>query len=353
METTNVIIVTEDTTTGAATIEVLPLQAETSSNIVTEIIEAILDPAADEVETDTVELSEQTTTSTTYNSMEAELAEMVEETTVTSEAYFDNTAAAGLDASATNNVWATGTASDAASVTFSPEAASSEAASEAVPAIDPATQAHASVAAEAQAQADEAVARGDYEAAAYHREVAENESYAAGDYSNLHGSTSTELENADWQQEQANYYEQQQSQYAQAGDYEAAREAASNAAYAHQNADWQAGGSDHSGQAQLEEHQMDWAVWEEGNANYYAQQSEAYAAQGDYDNAATYAAEAAEHQVAADYHGDLGEHGSSTAVYDPASEVTADTSYSSYDYSSSYSSAYDSAAYDSSSSYSE
>jgi hypothetical protein len=349
METTNVIIVTEDTATGAATIEVLPLQAETSSNIVTEIIEAILDPTADEVETDTVELSEQTATSTTYSSMEAELAEMVEETTVTSDALFADTVAAGLDTSATNSVWTTGTASDAASVTFSPEAASSEASSE----IDPATQAHASVAAEAQAQADEAVARGDYEAAAYHREVAENEAYAAGDYGMLHGSNSTQLENADWQQEQANYYEQQQSQYAQAGDYEAAREAASNAAYAHQTADWQAGGSDHSGQAQLEEHQMDWAVWEEGNANYYAQQADYYAAHGDYDNAATYAAEAAEHQAAADYHGDLGTHGNAWGVYDPSSEVTHDTSHSSYDYSSSYSSAYDTSSYDSSSSYTE
>jgi hypothetical protein len=101
----------------------------------------------------------------------------------------------------------------------------------------------------------------------------------------------------------------------------------------------------------MEQHQMDWAIWEEGNANYYAQQSEAYAAQGDYDNAATYAAEAVEHQAAADYHGDLGEHGSSMA--DPASEVTADTSYSSYDYSSSYSSSYDTSTYDSSSSYTE
>jgi tetratricopeptide (TPR) repeat protein len=333
METTNVIIVTEDTTTGAATIEVLPMPTETSSNLVTEIIEAILDPAGDDVETDAMESNDSTVAATTY-SVEADALD-----TTASVAAFDTTAPTGFEASAMNATFAT--ASDAASVISSSDAATE---------IDAATQAHADAAAAAQAQADEAVARGDYEAAAYHREVAENEAYAAGDYSGLQGSDSTELENAAWQQDQANYYEQQQAQHAQAGAYEAAREDAANAAYAHGNADWQAGGSDHSGQAQLEQHQMDWAVWEEGNADYYAQQADAYAAQGDYDNAATSAAEAAEHQATADYHGDLGEHGGSMAVYDPASEVTADTSYSSYDYSSSYdaSSSYSSADYSSS-----
>jgi hypothetical protein len=72
---------------------------------------------------------------------------------------------------------------------------------------------------------------------------------------------------------------------------------------------------------------MDWAVWEEKNADYYASQAETYAAEGDYDNAATYAAEAGEHQAAADYHGTLGEHGGAMAVYDPSAEVTHDASY--------------------------
>jgi len=145
----------------------------------------------------------------------------------------------------------------------------------------------------------------------------------------------TELEQADWQQDQAAYYEQQ-ARHAQAGDYEAAKEDAANAAWYHGNADYQAGGEDHSGQARLEEHQMDWAVWEEGNADYYTGQAEAYAAQGDYDHAATYAAEADQHQAAADYHGDLGEHGGPLAVYDPSSEITHDASddYSAADYSS-------------------
>ncbi len=329
METTNVIIVTENTATGAATIEVLPMPTETSSNVVTEIIEAILDPTGDEVEADTMELNDSTVTAYTSVAPDAFDATASFET-------FD--ASSTVDASAMNATDATGTASDAASVITSSDAT---------------TEVDAATAADAQAQADEAVARGDYEAAAYHREVAENEAYAAGDSSSLHGSDSTDLQNADWQQDQANYYEQQQAQHAQAGDYEAAREDAANAAYAHGNADWQAGGSDHSGQAQIEEHQMDWAVWEEKNADYYADSANAYAAQGDYDNAATYAAEATEHQAAADYHGDLGEHGGSMAVYDLASEVTADTSYSSYDYSSSYASSYDTSTYDSSSSYSE
>ncbi len=47
----------------------------------------------------------------------------------------------------------------------------------------------------------------------------------------LHGSDSTELETAAYQQEWAEYYEQQEAQHAQAGDYEAAREDAANAAW--------------------------------------------------------------------------------------------------------------------------
>lgn len=304
METTNVIIVTEDTATGAATIEVLPMQTESSSNLITEIIEAILDPAAHEFETSEIELSDNANASATFTSIDT--------------AAIHPTGAGAMDSTLSTDI-----APDAASVILSPDATTE---------VGAATQAHTGVAAEAQAQADEAVARGDYEAAAAHREVAENEAYTAGDYSALHGSDSIDLENADWQQDQANTYEQQQAQNAQSGNYEAAKEDAANAAQAHGNADWQAGGADHSGQAQLEEHQMDTAVWEENNADYYAQNAETYAAQGDFDNAATSAAEAAEHQAAADYHGDLGEHGSSVAVYDPASDV-ADTSY--------YTSAYD------------
>jgi hypothetical protein len=328
MTTTDVIIVTENITTGATTIEVMPLEADASSNVVTEIIEAILDPMPDAFGSSAVEASNDTSTFeiTSYSTSGFEDYALNEEM---SSAY----------------------------ATTDAEAYSTATSTEATAQADTATQAQIDAATEAQAAADEAVARGDYEAAAYHREAAENASWSAGDNSMLHGSDAIDLESADWQQDQANYYEQQQAQHAQAGDYEAAREDAANAAYAHQNADWQAGGSDHSGQAQLEEHQMDWAVWEEKNADYYAEQSDAYAAQGDYDNAAMYGAAAAEHQAAADHHGDLGEHGGEIAVYDPASEVTHDASYSSYGYSSSYdaaASSYDySSSYDSLSTYAE
>ncbi len=322
METTNVIIVTEATATGAATIEVLPMQTETSSNLVTEIIEAILDSTGDEVETDSIEVGDGTIASTTYTTTNIDAAIDAAALDTTAATSFE-TFAPTVEASTMNAALFTGTAPDAASVLSSPDTTTD---------VDAAAQAHTEVAAAAQTQADEAVARGDYEAAAAHREVAENEAYAAGDNSTLHGSDSTDLENADWQQDQANHYEQQQTQHAQAGAYEAAKEDAANAAYAHGNADWQAGGADHSGQAQLEEQQMDWAVYEEKNADYYANSADTYAAQGDYDSAATYAAEAVDHQAAADYHGDLGEHGGSTAVFDPASEVTVDTSYSTSTY---------------------
>jgi hypothetical protein len=194
------------------------------------------------------------------------------------------------------------------------------------------SQSHADAAEQAQAAADEFVASGDYEAASQAREAAENEASEAGDSSMLHGSDSTDLDNAAYQQQNADYYEQQETLHAQQGDYEAAREDASNAAYAQGDADFNAGGSDHTGQAKAEETQMDWAVWEEGNAEYNAQSAEEYAAAGDLDNAEQYAAAAADHQDAADYHGDLGEHGGDIGVYDASSEVDSGGSYdASYD----------------------
>jgi hypothetical protein len=196
--------------------------------------------------------------------------------------------------------------------------------------------AHAEAAREAQEAADEFVAQGDYAAAAEARETAENEAWQAGDNSMLGSSDSSDLEYAAYQQENAEYHEEQQAIHAQQGDYEAAREDASNAAYATQDADWYAGGADHSGQAQAEETQMDWAVWEQGNAEYNAQAAGEYLAEGDVENAEYYAAEAVEHQEAADHYGDLGEHGGHMAVYDASSEAATGGSYDAADYSSSY-----------------
>ena len=205
--------------------------------------------------------------------------------------------------------------------------------------IDPAileAAAHSEAAREAQEAADEFVAQGDYAAAAEAREVAENEAWQAGDNSMLGTSDSSDLEYAAYQQENAEYHQEQQAIHAQQGDYAAAREDASNAAYATQDADWYAGGADHSGQAQAEETQMDWAVWEEQNADYYAESAAQSAEAGDIDNAAYYAAEAVEHQEMADYYGDLGEHGGDMAVYDSTSDVETGGSYEAVDYSSSY-----------------
>lgn len=198
--------------------------------------------------------------------------------------------------------------------------------------------AHSEAATEAQEQADAAVAVGDYETAAELREVAEDEAWAAGDASMLHGSDASQLEHAAYHQEQAEYYEQQQAQHAQEGDYEAAREDSANAAWHMQSADYSASGDDHSGQALAEHYEMDLAVWEEGIADYNAQTAADYAAEGDFDNAAMYAGHAVEHQAAADWHGDLGEHGGEFGVYDESSvtyDHTPDTSYAATDYSSS------------------
>lgn len=188
-------------------------------------------------------------------------------------------------------------------------------------------EAHAQAATDAQAAADEFVGAGDYAAAAEAREAAENEAWEAGDDSMLGAYDSVDLETAAGKQEDAEYYEQQQATHAREGDYEAAREDASNAAYAMGEADFHAGGADHTGQADAEQQQMEWAVHEENQADYYNDNAASYAAEGDFDNAEMYAAEGAAHQNAADHHGDLGEHGGEMAIFDPSSEVDSGGTY--------------------------
>ncbi len=201
--------------------------------------------------------------------------------------------------------------------------------------IDTETQANFDLATEAQAKADEAIEAGDYEAAAQYREDAQDAAWQAGDDSMLHGSDSNDLMMADAYQEKAEYAEAQQAEYAQAGDYEAARDASRDAATYTQWADSDAGGADHSAEANYEHQQMDMADWEQDTADYYQQNAEAYAAQGDIENAATYQGEASEHQDTADYYGDLGEH---NGTYDQFESVP-DASYSGCDYSTDYASA--------------
>ena len=179
---------------------------------------------------------------------------------------------------------------------------------------------------EAQAKADEAVAAGDYESAAEFRATAEEEAALTGDSSMLHGSSSSHLELADAQQDQAELLQEQQAQNAAAGNYEAARENAADAADLHSLADQNAGGSDHSGLAEKEHQAMDWAVWHQDISDANADAAEAYAAEGDFDQAANYADSATDHQAQADAYGDAGEHGGDVAVTDSASTVAEDGS---------------------------
>jgi hypothetical protein len=212
--------------------------------------------------------------------------------------------------------------------------------------VDAETQANFDLATEAQAKADEAIEAGDYEAAAQYREDAEDAAWQAGDDSMLHGSEASDLTMADYYQDKAADLEEQQAEYAQAGDYEAARDASRDAATYTQWGDIEGGGADHSAEAQQEHTQMDMAAWQQDIADGYQQDAEAYAAQGDFENAETFQAEASEHQSTADYYGDLGEH---NGTYDQYESVP-DASYSGYDYSTDYVSADYSSATDYSSS---
>lgn len=217
---------------------------------------------------------------------------------------------AAIDASATNDP------AEAVAETTESAAHNSEEADAAA-----ATEAHAAAATEAQEHADAAVAAGNYEAASEFRETAENEGWEAGDSSMLHGSTSTELDSGANYQAQAEGYEQLEAQHAAAGDYEAAREDASHASSATGWADYEAGGADHSGQANAEYAKEDWAVWEQHSASDAEQNADYYAAQGEFDTAGEFADSAAAHQEQADAYGHEGEHGAPDAVHDAASET--------------------------------
>jgi hypothetical protein len=211
------------------------------------------------------------------------------------------------------------------------------------------TQANFDLATEAQGKADEAIAAGDYEAAAQYREDAEHAAWQAGDDSMLHGSNANDLTMADYYQDKAADLEHQQSEYAAAGNYEAARDASRDAAtYTHWG-DNEAGGADHSAEAQHEYGEMDMASWQQNIADGYQHDADVYAAQGDVDHAEMYQQEANDHQGVADYYGELGQH---DGVYDQYDSVP-DASYGGYDYSTDasqavdYSSTTDYSSYDS------
>lgn len=211
-------------------------------------------------------------------------------------------------------------------------------------------QAHADAARDAQEAADEFVAKGDYEAASQAREIAENEAWEAGDDSMLSGSNSTDLDTAATEQDNADYYRQQQEEFTAQGNYEAAQEAANKVIENTSDADWYASGDDHSTQARNEEYQLENAVNEEKNADWYATNAEEFAEQGNYDAASSFAEQAVEHQAEADYLADSTQDGS---TFDASSQVESGGSYeaatdysSAVDFSSDYDSATDYASYD-------
>lgn len=188
-------------------------------------------------------------------------------------------------------------------------------------------QEHSDAAVEAQAAADGFVEGGDYAAAAEAREVAENESYEAGDDSMLGASDSSDLENAAYKQEVAEDYQTQQADHIAEGDYESAKEDAQNAAYATGDADYKAGGSDHTGQSDNDEYNLDWAAYQSDNADQAASDADYYAAQGDFDKAEVYADRADDYNESAVDFADQGDPTSINNDFDPSAVVETGGSY--------------------------
>lgn len=188
-------------------------------------------------------------------------------------------------------------------------------------------QAYADAAKDAQTQADEFVAQGDYAAAAEAREAAEEAAYQARDSSMLGASDSTDLENAAYRQEVAEEYRAQQAEHIAEGDYEAAKEDALNAGYATSDADYLAGGADHTGQSDQDAYNLGNAVSDEKNAEYFADNAEWYAEQGNFDAAESSAQNAGEYQASADTYADQADPLSTGYDVDPSSAVDAGGTY--------------------------
>ncbi|HMQ02959.1 MAG TPA: hypothetical protein PKD26_03510 [Pyrinomonadaceae bacterium] len=259
-------------------------------------------PTEEEISTNSIEFTvgedgfptaEEIAETTQYESYSEELEAMVEETTVTLND--DGTANTGGVEPAADPFVSTVGETETSSIS---DAATTQADAEAAALAE--QQAHADAARAAQEAADEFVEKGDFKAAAEAREVAENEAYQAGDHSMLGTSDSSDLENAAWKQEIAEDYRQQQQENIEKGDYAAAREDAANAGYATGDADFLAGGPDRTGQSDKDVYNLDWAIHQEGNAEYYASSAEKYAQDGDFDNAARSAEQAGVYQASAD-----------------------------------------------------
>lgn len=188
-------------------------------------------------------------------------------------------------------------------------------------------QVHADAARDAQLQADEYIAQGDYAAAAEAREVAENEAWAAGDSSMLGSSDVGDLENAAYRQEVAEDYRVQQAEHIAEGDYEAAKEDALNAGYATGDADYMAGGTDHTAQADQDAYNLGNAVSDEKNAEYFADNAQWYAEQGNTDAAQSSMDNAAGYQQSADVYAASADPAGTMYDVDPSSAVASGGGY--------------------------
>ncbi len=179
----------------------------------------------------------------------------------------------------------------------------------------------ASAAADAQAAAQEAIDVGDYVAAAHHREIAEQEAWDSGTNDALTGASSIELTRAAELQERAAELEQSQAENARNGDYAAARDDAANAAYELKEADQLAGGSDHSGTAQLETTNMEWADWHQQIGDDMLANAVEYAADGNVAAAENSLNSSINQHSTADDYGDRGEHGGPLADVAPVNPI--------------------------------
>ncbi len=174
---------------------------------------------------------------------------------------------------------------------------------------------------DAQAVVNEAIAEGDYEAAAYHRELAEDAASAANSEALLDGPSALELQVADEHQDRALELESQQAELTQAGDYAAARDLSSEAAWEMREADQAAGGSDHAGQALQEAANLDWADWHQQISDDMLNSAADYASDGNLAAAENAAHGAASHADVADDYGDRGEHGGALADIAPMDPI--------------------------------
>ncbi len=193
-------------------------------------------------------------------------------------------------------------------------------------------EANIQAATEAQQATDEFVEKGDYAAAAEAREVAEEAAFQAGDNSMLGVYDAQDFEFAAEKQQDAEYYQQQQAEHLKEGDYEAAREDALNAGYATSNADFIAGGADHTGQSDKDVANLDNAVWQEKIADSQMDDAAYYAEAGNPEAAENAYTAAFDSQQKADDFAERADSESVMADYDPSSEVETGGSFeSTYD----------------------